>query len=63
MENNGGKMAVVDRRIEALGNLRVLPDEVICEIISSLSPPDVARLSCVSRLIRLSFLICRISSF
>lgn len=41
-------MAVVDRRIEALGNLRVLPDEVICEIISSLSPPDVARLSCVS---------------
>uniref|UniRef100_A0A803MEA6 F-box protein n=1 Tax=Chenopodium quinoa TaxID=63459 RepID=A0A803MEA6_CHEQI len=37
-----------DRRAEALGNLRVLPDEVVCEIISFLSLQDVARLSCVS---------------
>lgn len=37
-----------DRRPEALGNLRVLPDEILCAILASLSPRDVARLSCVS---------------
>ncbi|KAK4747488.1 hypothetical protein SAY87_014074 [Trapa incisa] len=37
-----------DRRHDALGELRVLPDEVICSILENLSPRDVARLSCVS---------------
>lgn len=50
MEINGGEMMMVgnDRRSGALGNLRVLPDEVVCDIITLLSPPDVARLACVS---------------
>ncbi|XP_051118418.1 lysine-specific demethylase JMJ21 [Andrographis paniculata] len=37
-----------DRRSEALGDLRVLPDEVLCIILANLTPLDVARLSCVS---------------
>ncbi|KAI3412796.1 uncharacterized protein J3R85_016925 [Psidium guajava] len=37
-----------DRRPDALGDLRVLPDEIICSILENLSPRDVARLSCVS---------------
>ncbi|XP_056173234.1 lysine-specific demethylase JMJ21 isoform X2 [Syzygium oleosum] len=37
-----------DRRPGALGDLCVLPDEVICSILDYLSPSDVARLSCVS---------------
>ncbi|KAL3733117.1 hypothetical protein ACJRO7_022611 [Eucalyptus globulus] len=37
-----------DRRPDALGNLRVLPDEVVCSILENLSPRDVALLSCVS---------------
>ncbi|KNA15547.1 hypothetical protein SOVF_097330 [Spinacia oleracea] len=41
-------MAGNDRRAGALGDLRVLPDEVICAVISFLSPPDFGRLSCVS---------------
>ena len=50
MEIDGGKLMVVnDRRPEALGNLRVLPDEILCDIISLLSPRDVAQLACVSR--------------
>uniref|UniRef100_A0A7C9ARL2 JmjC domain-containing protein n=1 Tax=Opuntia streptacantha TaxID=393608 RepID=A0A7C9ARL2_OPUST len=50
MENNGQQMQTVvkDRRPGALGDLSVLPDEVICRILSLLSPRDVARLSCVS---------------
>ncbi|KAJ8433781.1 hypothetical protein Cgig2_025944 [Carnegiea gigantea] len=50
MENNGQQMqmAVKDRRPGALGDLSVLPDEVICRILSLLSPRDVARISCVS---------------
>ncbi|XP_074304173.1 lysine-specific demethylase JMJ21 isoform X1 [Silene latifolia] len=39
---------LIDRRIGALGDMRVLPDEIICDIITALSPRDVARLSCVS---------------
>ncbi|OUZ99609.1 F-box domain [Macleaya cordata] len=37
-----------DRRYKALGDLRVIPDELICSILDSLTPRDVARLSCVS---------------
>ncbi|KAL2893737.1 hypothetical protein RDABS01_009646 [Bienertia sinuspersici] len=49
METDGANVMVGNyRRVRALGDLRVLPDEVICDIISFLSPPDVARLACVS---------------
>lgn len=41
--------AVKDRRIDALGDLRFLPDEILCAILTTLTPHDVARLSCVSR--------------
>ncbi|KAF4368421.1 hypothetical protein F8388_015785 [Cannabis sativa] len=37
-----------DRRPPALGDLRVLPDELVCAILEYLTPPDLARLSCVS---------------
>lgn len=37
-----------DRRPDAFGNLRVLPDELICSILEHLSPSDLGRLSCVS---------------
>ncbi|KAK4434216.1 F-box protein [Sesamum alatum] len=37
-----------DRRADALGDLRVLPDEILCDILTTLTPRDVARLSCVS---------------
>ncbi|XP_062101378.1 lysine-specific demethylase JMJ21-like [Humulus lupulus] len=37
-----------DRRPAALGGLRVLPDELVCAILEYLTPPDLARLSCVS---------------
>ncbi|EHA8587360.1 putative F-box protein [Cocos nucifera] len=37
-----------DRRPDALGDLRVLPDEILCAILELLSPPDLARLACVS---------------
>ncbi|GMN45361.1 hypothetical protein TIFTF001_014549 [Ficus carica] len=40
-----------DRRPDALGDLRVLPDEVICSILEFLTPRDVARLSCVSSVV------------
>ncbi|GAB4861269.1 hypothetical protein Ancab_036430 [Ancistrocladus abbreviatus] len=48
MEENGAQLMPIDRRPAALGELRVLPDEVIAAIIGSLPPRDVARLSCVS---------------
>jgi len=38
-----------DRRIDALGDLRVLPDEILCSILERLSPQDAARVACVSR--------------
>ncbi|CAK9163566.1 unnamed protein product [Ilex paraguariensis] len=37
-----------DRRTDALGDLRLLPDQILCSILVSLTPRDVARLSCVS---------------
>ncbi|MQL99139.1 hypothetical protein Taro_031856 [Colocasia esculenta] len=37
-----------DRRPEALGDLRLLPDELLCAIIDRLAPGDVGRLACVS---------------
>uniref|UniRef100_A0A7N0UM70 F-box protein n=1 Tax=Kalanchoe fedtschenkoi TaxID=63787 RepID=A0A7N0UM70_KALFE len=39
---------VRDRRSEALGSLRALPDEVVCEILDRLTVRDVGRLACVS---------------
>lgn len=39
------------RRLEALGDLRVLPDETLFAILTYLSPHDIGRLSCVSRFI------------
>ncbi|XP_043689976.1 F-box protein At1g78280-like [Telopea speciosissima] len=41
-------MEVKDRRTVALGELRILPDEIICAILENLTPRDVARLACVS---------------
>ncbi|KAK4365163.1 hypothetical protein RND71_016521 [Anisodus tanguticus] len=38
----------IDRRAAALGDLRILPDEILCDILTYLTPPHVARLSCVS---------------
>nr|XP_027092184.1 F-box protein At1g78280-like [Coffea arabica] len=37
-----------DRRFQALGDLRFLPDETLCAILTYLSPHDIGRLSCVS---------------
>ncbi|KAH7683481.1 Clavaminate synthase-like protein [Dioscorea alata] len=37
-----------DRRLDALGDFRVLPDEILCSITDLLSPSDLGRLSCVS---------------
>lgn len=57
-----------DRRPDALGDLQVLPDEVICAILEFLTPRDVARVACVSRFSSLSYpplllLWIRFSSF
>ncbi|KAJ4965124.1 hypothetical protein NE237_016973 [Protea cynaroides] len=41
-------MELKDRRSIALGHFRVLPDELICSLLESLSPRDVGRLACVS---------------
>nr|GMD91250.1 F-box protein At1g78280 isoform X1 [Ipomoea batatas] len=40
----------LDRRFSALGGLRILPDEILCAILTYLSPRDVARVACVSRM-------------
>lgn len=45
---------VKDRRPDGLGELRVLPDELVCAILGYLSPLDVGRLACVSRCVSLS---------
>ncbi|KAF9612080.1 hypothetical protein IFM89_037999 [Coptis chinensis] len=37
-----------DRRPEALGDLQLLPDEIICSVLELLTPRDVACVSCVS---------------
>ncbi|XP_044474735.1 F-box protein At1g78280 isoform X1 [Mangifera indica] len=47
-DNNGSGVAIKDRRPEALGDLKVLPDELICYILENLTPRDVGRLACVS---------------
>ncbi len=47
-----------DRRADALGDLRVLPDETVCAILEFLTPRDVARLSCVSRFFFTTKLAC-----
>ncbi|EOY30600.1 Transferases, transferring glycosyl groups, putative isoform 1 [Theobroma cacao] len=36
-----------DRRADALGNLKSLPDELICTILDYVTPRDIARLACV----------------
>ncbi|GKV33666.1 hypothetical protein SLEP1_g42142 [Rubroshorea leprosula] len=48
MENSGQSQTFRDRRPDALGDLKVLPDELICAILECLTPRDVARLACVS---------------
>ncbi|TQE12648.1 hypothetical protein C1H46_001668 [Malus baccata] len=49
MENSEAHaLGLTDRRPAALGNFRVLPDDLICDILEYLSPRDVARLACVS---------------
>uniref|UniRef100_A0A2P2JLR5 F-box protein At1g78280 n=1 Tax=Rhizophora mucronata TaxID=61149 RepID=A0A2P2JLR5_RHIMU len=49
MENPQAQASAMrDRRPDALGSLKVLPDELICTILEYLSPRDVARLACVS---------------
>ncbi|CAJ1974081.1 unnamed protein product [Sphenostylis stenocarpa] len=37
-----------DRRIEALGDFGVLPDEILCAILERFTPREVARVACVS---------------
>ncbi|KAL4556455.1 hypothetical protein LXL04_039108 [Taraxacum kok-saghyz] len=37
-----------DRRPDALGDFNVLSDEIVCSILTLLSPRDVARLACAS---------------
>ncbi|KAG5048728.1 F-box protein [Glycine soja] len=37
-----------DRRSDALGHLRVLPDEILCSILERLTTRDAARVACVS---------------
>ncbi|KAL4280497.1 hypothetical protein GQ457_03G033490 [Hibiscus cannabinus] len=39
---------IKDRRADSLGDFKYLPDEVICAILDYLTPPDLARLACVS---------------
>ncbi|XVF38656.1 hypothetical protein REPUB_Repub20aG0121300 [Reevesia pubescens] len=43
------RLPLKDRRVDALGNLNSLPDELICTILDYLTPRDIARLACVSR--------------
>ncbi|KAM1365809.1 hypothetical protein ACFX13_044784 [Malus domestica] len=49
MENSQAHaLGLTDRRPAALGDFRVLPDDLICDILEYLPPRDVARLACVS---------------
>ncbi|XP_021900784.1 F-box protein At1g78280 [Carica papaya] len=41
-------LGIRDRRADALGDLKALPDEILCAILEFLSPRDLARLACVS---------------
>lgn len=50
MENSEAHaLGLRDRRPDALGNFRALPDDLICDILEYLTPRDVARLASVSR--------------
>ncbi|XVF36680.1 hypothetical protein REPUB_Repub19eG0078100 [Reevesia pubescens] len=42
------RLPLKDRRVDALGNLNSLPDELICTILDYLTPRDITRLACVS---------------
>ncbi|KAH6816982.1 transferase [Perilla frutescens var. frutescens] len=58
MDSNGESRpdaAVKDRRTDALGDLRLLPDETLCVILTRLTPHDVARISCVSSVL---YILC-----
>nr|KJB14734.1 hypothetical protein B456_002G140900 [Gossypium raimondii] len=50
MENSheSQSLHLKDRRVDALGNFNLLPDELICAILDYLTPRDIARLACVS---------------
>ncbi|KAF3781067.1 F-box protein [Nymphaea thermarum] len=50
MESDGGMVfpPPKDRRPDALGDLTVLSDELLCAIFESLPPSDIGRLACVS---------------
>ncbi|XVF64806.1 hypothetical protein PTKIN_Ptkin09bG0196300 [Pterospermum kingtungense] len=48
ISNQSHNLPVKDRRVDALGNLNSLPDELICRILDYLAPRDIARLACVS---------------
>ncbi|XP_077249906.1 transferases, transferring glycosyl groups isoform X2 [Tasmannia lanceolata] len=45
-----------DRRSEALGDLQVLSDELLCAILENLTPHQLARLSCVSSVM---YILCK----
>ncbi|KAH9690650.1 F-box protein [Citrus sinensis] len=48
MQNSDQALPVKDRRPDALGDLKIIPDEIICSILEHLTPRDVGRLACVS---------------
>ena len=48
-EREGEMGQVRDRRPDALGGFRVLPDELVCSIIATMPPRTVGTLACVSR--------------
>lgn len=49
MQNSDQALPVKDRRPDALGDLKIIPDEIICSMLEHLTPRDVGRLACVSR--------------
>lgn len=55
MDNSHQSEIFRDRRPDALGDLKVVPDELICDILELLAPRDVARLACVSSVM---YLLC-----
>lgn len=54
--NSQAQVVLRGRRPDALVGFHVLPDEIVCSTLTLLSPRDVARLACASRLLNfLSF--------